>query len=103
MSCAVFVQKGAAGDQPSGCVPCPPVPPLQSLLTFGLNIFPSNDSHKYVDLPDNVSSALCGCGSVVLHVWGGQWTCVFVCVPLYEQVVSKECYDPSHFFGHQHS
>ena len=34
---------------------------LQSLLTFGVNVFPSNDSHKYVDLPDKVSFTFCVC------------------------------------------
>ena len=66
--------------RPVGVSPVLPLHPLQSLLTCGVNIFPSNDNHKYVDLPDKVSSALCGCGSVDLCVWGGQCMCVRVCV-----------------------
>ena len=65
----------------------PVLPALQSLLTFGVNIFPSNDSHKYVDLPDKVSSALCGVGCVNSHVCGGYCTCVwravYMCVLAY--------------------
>ena len=38
-----------------------PSGPLQSLLTFGVNVFPSNDTHKYVDLPDKVSFTFCVC------------------------------------------
>ena len=52
--------------------------PLQSLLTFGVSIFPSNDSHKYVDLPDKLSSALCGVGRVNFHVCGGYL--LYMCV-----------------------
>ena len=67
------VQKVTADDQTwsVSCLSCP------SLLTFGVNIFPSNDSHKYVDLPDKVSSALCGVGRVNSHVCGGYCTCVW--------------------------
>ena len=47
----------------------------------------SNDSHKYVDLPDKVSSALCGVGRVNFHVCGGYCTCVwravYMCVFAY--------------------
>ena len=54
-------------------------------------MFPSNDSHKYVDLPDKVSSALCGVGHVnsqfvvgIVHVWRAVYMCVvaymYICV-----------------------
>ncbi len=50
-------------------------------------IFPSNDSHKYVDLPDKVRSALCGVGRVNFHICGGYCTCVwravYMCVFAY--------------------
>ena len=54
--------------------------PVQSLLTFGVNIFPSNDSHKYVDLPDKVSSTLCVCCACELHVCVAHCGCVHTCV-----------------------
>ena len=71
--------------------------PLQSLLTFGVNIFPSNDSHNYVDLPDKVRSALCGVGRVNSHVCGGYCTCVWRAV--YMCVFAYMCTSPTPLIG----
>ena len=53
--------------------------PVQSLLTFGVNIFPFNNSYKYVDLPDKVSSTLCVCCACEL-VCVAHCGCVHTCV-----------------------
>ena len=51
---------------------------LQSLLTFSVNVFPSNDSHKYVDLPDKVSLPFVCVVCLVLYI--GVCAC---CVSVY--------------------
>ena len=62
--------------------------PVQSLLTFGVNIFPSNDSHKYVDLPDKVSSTLCVCCACELTcLCGTLWVCTYMCMCMYVYVL----------------
>ena len=62
--------------------------PVQSLLTFGVNIFPSDDSHKYVDLPDKVSSTLCVCCACELTcLCGTLWVCTYMCMCMYVYVL----------------
>ena len=62
--------------------------PVQSLLTFGVNIFPSNNSHEYVDLPDKVSSTLCVCCVCELTcLCGTWWVCTYMCMCMYVYVL----------------
>ena len=61
----------------------PVTPSPGSVLAIRQVLFPPSGDHKYVDLPDKVSSAWCGCRSVDVHVCGGQWTCMYVNVCLH--------------------
>ena len=72
MSCTVCLCRRSQLVTRPGLFPVLPAPAVS-----GVNIFPSNASHKYVDLPDKVSSALCGVGRVNFHVCGGYCTCVW--------------------------
>ena len=88
MSCTVCLCRSQLVTTP-GLSPVLPVLAVSAHLC--VIIFPSNNSHKYVVLPDKVSTAFCGVGRVNLFVVGivsfitcfGGWAFVLACVCVY--------------------